>query len=340
MVGIYLHLQADPDSLCSALALYDSFKELQLYDHYFILADSVSKLSKQILGHIFPSLNLCYHPLTMPHLAILVDAGQISQLGSLSSTFSEQERQLVIDHHTGIPFSGFSEKCTIFTSHETSSTAQMVWSLLRKDNFPIGRKSSLSLLCGMLFDSRRFIYANSESFTMVLDLDADLSLYPKALSFLNNPAEYDERVARMKSARRASLWSLKVTDESVSYPSFLLCVTHVKAYGASSARNLLHLGADFAAVLSYRKKRLQLSLRCSESFKTSLNFSASEYLAQIASHYGSGTSGGHPTAAGMNLFLNHGEVWNKKRVSHLVDQLIKHFSEATEHYGDVKIKKL
>ena len=149
-----------------------------------------------------------------------------------------------------------------------------------------------SLISGIIFDTRRFLYSDQKLFECISYLlSSNPEAYLEAQTLFSSSKSISERTACLKAAQRMKRIQI---DDSI------LLISHVSSYEAAAARSLIFLGGDIAIVIANRKTETRISLRMSSEFqeKTKLSLGKDVVPALIAKF--GGTGGGHDAAAGYN----------------------------------------
>ena len=193
----------------------------------------------------------------------------------------------------------------------SSSTAEIVWSIIRESNFVPNREMVLGLLVGMISDSGRFRRATPQSFMTAAELlETGLAEYDEAVAVLSRmPTEISQRIAVLKAASRA---------EVVRQDDWLIATTEISAFEGSAAMGLVDIGADVALAAGKHGSSSRVSGRASrEVARAGLDLAA--VLRQVAKAYG-GEGGGHRAAAAMEACGEPAELLEvcKKRVSEIL----------------------
>jgi len=290
-VLLLCHHNADPDAVCSAYA----FQSLLARCRPNVTAEigtgqGISRLSKHILKHIPITVNL-QPDVEKADAIVLLDTNTTQQLGHLAERVANTKAPIiVIDHHAAHPQTEQITKLCI-TNEEASSTCEMVYNFYTQLDMKPDLNEAKALFLGITFDTRHFVLANSSTFKTISEL-SDIGVNPQEeLSSLALPMDFSERVARMKACRRAKL--MKVGN-------WIIALSHVSAYQASSARALVDLGAHVAAVAGQKNEKVEISLRCTRDFNQVTGIHLGRDIAKPLGEYLQGMGGGHATAAGVN----------------------------------------
>ena len=290
-VLLLCHHNADPDAICSAYA----FQSLLAKCRPNMAAEigtghGVSRLSKHILKRIPITVN------PQPNVEktdaiVLLDTNTTQQLGKLAERVTKTKAPIiVIDHHAVHPQTEQIAKLCI-TNEEATSTCEIVYNFYKQLNIKPDLNEAKALFLGITFDTRHFILATSSTLKTISEL-SDIGVTPQEeLSSLALPMDFSERVARIKTCRRANL---------IKIENWIIALSHVSAYQASAARALVNLGAHMAAVAGQKSEKIEISLRCTRDFNQITGIHLGRDIAKPLGEYLKGMGGGHATAAGVN----------------------------------------
>ena len=227
---------------------------------------------------------------------------------SLSDFISQKKPIIVIDHHEKIEQ---AEEIAHSIINAETSTAEMIGKIYEKLEIALEPEIATSLLTGILFDTRRFIYRTASTFNTVQFLIHSGGNYDEALSILQKEPSKSEKIARLKGVTRTL-----IHKEGAD----IYALTHVSSYESSVARALIGLGASFAVVLAVPSdNEYRISMRCTKTFAERNKISLGT-LANVISANFEGSGGGHQTAAGIN-FREPKEFPKKK--NEIVQMLLK-----------------
>ncbi|MFX0053972.1 MAG: bifunctional oligoribonuclease/PAP phosphatase NrnA [Promethearchaeota archaeon] len=286
------HQNADPDAVCSMVAVRNLYLAIRPDGNVTLVCDDVSRLSNQVLSRF--SLDVPFFDYSEgPHdLVILLDTNSEFQLGPRVRTLlTDPSRTLAIDHHEENPELSSIAMHQIVDSN-ASSTCELVIGLYDDLGIPLSPSVANLLLAGMIFDTRRFFHSGRESFQLamkLMDAGADYDLCVRALVI---KPDRSERIARLKAAGR-----LQIHDMG----GWIVAVSKIGAYEASACRALIEIGADVAIVAGKTSKGVvRFSSRSSRQFssETGVNL-GTDVMEPIGSIIG-GEGGGHVNAAGAN----------------------------------------
>ena len=291
LVVLLCHHNADPDAICSAYAFASLLKQAKPQLEAEIgAAQGISRLSKHLLK--FLPVDVKMNPsVEKADIIVLLDTNTIQQLNGLADKIRESKVPIVvIDHHAAHPETQQLARICL-TSEESSSTCEIVYSLYKKANQPLGANEARALFLGIAFDTRHFVLANSTTLKNIAALiDAGVNAQ-ETLSLLSLPVDFSERVARLKACRRAKLFRVG---------EYIVALSHVSAYQASAARALVELGAHVAVVAGQKHGNLELSMRAHQEFFKKTGIHLGRDVANPLGEYLKGMGGGHSTAAGVN----------------------------------------
>jgi len=156
---ITTHVNPDPDAICSQLALAfflrSQGKQVILINekkvpqrfHFLPGAQDIASLRKK--------------PKARFDAAVVIDCGDLDRIGSVRRMIGDHHAVINIDHH--ITNHVFGDVNYINTA--ASSTAEIVYGILRKSGFAFDRKVALLLYTGILTDTGSFRYENTTAYT-------------------------------------------------------------------------------------------------------------------------------------------------------------------------------
>ncbi len=298
-ICLLCHHNADPDSFFSAFAL-GSLLRTHGKEYYILTSEGISALTKRLAEKIITEEVKIHKDeiiLKSVSCACLVDSSSLEQLSSKARRFLLREfkgKIAIIDHHEPHPLTLKIASHVLIDPH-AKATAILVYRLFKLSNIPLNKAIAESLLAAILYDTRRFVNADSEVFRIVAEL---LSLnvdYKRVFSLFIKPLDFSERVARLKGARRVRLYEFKLSGKRL-----LVALSHVSSFEASVARSLVDLGADLAIVAGGNKGTLRICSRANMQFYelTGINL-ATDIMMPLGELLG-GAGGGHALAASAN----------------------------------------
>lgn len=291
LVVLLCHHNADPDAICSAYAFASLIKQARSQTEVEIgAAHGVSRLSKHLLS--FLPIDVKMQPnVEKANAIVLLDTNTVQQLGPLADKIRRtQAPVIVIDHHAAHPE---TQQIATFciTNEESSSTCEIVYSLYKQANLPLGANEAKALFLGIAFDTRHFILANSTTLKNIEELiDAGVNAQ-ETLAMLSLPMDFSERVARLKASRRIKLFKIN---------EWIIALSHISAFQASAARAIIELGAHVAVVAGQNNESLEISMRANPEFHKQTGIHLGKDIAKPLGEYLNGMGGGHSTAAGVN----------------------------------------
>ncbi|MDF1540965.1 MAG: DHHA1 domain-containing protein, partial [Candidatus Thorarchaeota archaeon] len=214
------------------------------------------------------------------------------QLGpELKKHLLDPSKVLIIDHHEENPQIHEIADYTIIKS-DRSSACEVLTELHIQLDVPITKLSADLLMTGMLFDTRRFFYADQktlETAVSLIEYGADYNACVRALII---KADRSERIARLKAAGRLNIHNVG---------EWLVVTAKIGAYEASACRGLIELGADVAIVGGKPSKNVvRISTRSTQEFYKVTGVNLGTDVMEPIGEVIDGKGGGHPNAAGAN----------------------------------------
>ena len=290
------HHNADPDALCAMIAMRELYHHLRPDGTVTLACEDISKLAVKVVTAFgpLPPVEESISSITDAHfdLVVIVDTNSAFQLGeALRGALTSPSRTLVIDHHElGPDVESLAEHRIV--ESERSSTCELVVRLFRELDVPLSPYVSNLLLCGILYDTRRFYYADVDTLQTAIALIRSGADYLACLRSLVTQPDRSERIARLKAASRLKLHLIG---------DWIVVTSRVSAFEASACRSLLDLGADVAIVGGTPSKGVvRLSARSTSEFYRSTGINLGRDVMEPLGEVIGGEGGGHPNAAGAN----------------------------------------
>jgi nanoRNase/pAp phosphatase (c-di-AMP/oligoRNAs hydrolase) len=308
-IHIFLHHNADPDALCAAESIGELTKLIKPSISYKIYSDGINTSAKRILN----KFNIRVQD-TLPtevsedDLIVTVDIGNFSQLGKFKYWVQNSKLSLLLfDHHDA----GEMHDIATLSIYDkfSASTCIIIAKAYREYNLLPSPKIATLLLCGHIYDSRRFIYGSTSTtfqlISFLLDSEGDFEI---ANSLLQNVMPISERIARLKAARRLTY---KVVLQNI-----LVVTSSVAAFESSAARNFVTMGADVVLVIAEKDDEIRGSGRTHLGDQVNMG----EILSKLAHEFG-GSGGGHSAAAGLNISPALSKNKQKQLLSRFVEMV-------------------
>ncbi|WP_455462945.1 DHH family phosphoesterase [Candidatus Hodarchaeum mangrovi] len=285
-IFLIIHPQADPDAIGAVIGINALIRYYNPKVKIFLLKNSFNHLGERIFHESELKIDLIFeNEIPLQGLIILLDTPQI-----IPETIDPKNKLIIIDHHIKqdllfpIEFD--------FRAESFYSTTEIITSIFYHDKIPLNASVRKALLAGLLFDTQRFLHADSNVFHAVMFLiQENFKIYQETLNLLLFDREFSEKRACIRGAQRMKL---------VKISNFDFLFTHVSSFEAAVARALLRLGGDVAIVISIHKYETRISLRASSQFILETGISlGKDIIPVLVSDYG-GIGGGHDGAAGYN----------------------------------------
>ncbi len=280
-----MHEQADPDAVGSVIALIQLIKHINPNLYVSVHKPDLSQLSKQLLLHLEYDLPEKEHKEQLNPL-ILLDNPLIPK------ELNQDDRKIVIiDHH--VEQEPQSPLFVDLRTQTATSTAEILIRIIRTGKIPLERIIVKSLLAGIIFDTRRFRYTNSDLFDNVSYLlQAFPDSYDEILSIFTSSRPLSERIACIKATQRM---------KRVEIRNHQILFSHVSSFEAAAARAFIFLGGDIAIIIARQSNHTRLSLRASANIIKKTNISLGRDIVPLLINEYGGTGGGHDGAAGYNI---------------------------------------
>jgi nanoRNase/pAp phosphatase (c-di-AMP/oligoRNAs hydrolase) len=294
------HQNADPDAVCSMLAVRALYLQINPKGEPTLVCADVSRLSKKILSSFESTVEIGDFSEESHDLIVLLDTNSRLQLGPRVSTLLREPSQtLVIDHHEENPDIGLIADYAVINTH-ASSTCEIVFNIFQDLNLEMDAHTANLLLTGMVFDTRRFFYSNKDSLEVALKLIELGADYQACVNSLIIRPDRSERIARLKAAGRLNMRTIG---------DWIVVTTRVKAFEASACRGLIDLGADVAIVGGVTSNgEVRISSRSTRDFFTRTGVNLGTDVMEPLGVLIGGEGGGHANAAGANGTRNRDEA--------------------------------
>lgn len=286
------HQNADPDAVCAMIAFARLYKTINPEGTPSLIADDSSRLSNQILKNFAPAVEIHNKSEETHDFYVLLDTNSRFQLGpGLQDILTNPSKTLVIDHHELNPEIDAIAKHQIL-HNDKSSTCEIMVDVYDDTGIDIDSDTANLLLTGMIFDTRRFFYADSNTLSATIKLIEAGADYERCVRSLLIQPDRSERIARLKAAGRVKVHLVG---------DWIVAISKINAFEASACRGLIDLGADVAIVGgSPKKDTVRLSSRSTRNFfeYSGINL-GTDVMEPLGAIIG-GEGGGHANAAGAN----------------------------------------
>ncbi|WP_406659602.1 DHHA1 domain-containing protein [Methanolobus sp. ZRKC3] len=275
---LYLcHRNADPDAVSSAFALSEAIGGT------IGLVDGCNRVASLLIDKL--DINVVDHPDPSEYdITLVVDTSTSSQLNDI-----KLEAYCVIDHHAT---TALIENAEFFLHRHATSTAEMVFDILKIMGAPVMRRVALGLMAGIVTDTGHFKHATYDTFKTISEI-VELSgvEYAEVLEMMaSTPQDISMRIAMLKCATRATI-------ERVD--NWLVVDSHVNSFGGAASSMFLNIGADVAFIGTSRDNNIRVSGRAKrEAVNAGVNLG--KIMEDVSSNY-EGTGGGHAGAAGIDV---------------------------------------
>lgn len=289
-VSILCHHNADPDAICAAYAIQRLTKNIDPSAVTEILyPDSASQLSQKIIEKY--SIDASRNPkIIFADTVVVVDVGSLIQLEGLLPLVKAGKNRIFIDHHGRD--SEIAALATTYIHDEGAIAAcEIVSGIWDASGYTMPEEIANALLAGIVFDSKHLSIATPHLLRVVAWLMDQGGSLGGAWDMLQTSMDQSERIARLKSVQRMTLYRVD---------QWLVAASQLGSFQASAARGMTSLGADVSIIAGADKDVLKVSLRSTEEFHSKTRIHLGDDVAKpIAELYG-GSGGGHATAAGVN----------------------------------------
>lgn len=272
------HRNADPDAIASAYTL------AQAIGGVVGVVEGANRVADMLISAL--DIEVVENPDPAAYdFTVVVDTSTRAQLGDVKLL-----KYAVVDHHSTCSLKDGAE---FYIHKNASSTAEIVFDILKCMEAPIMRKSAISLMAGIITDSGNFKYATPHSFRKIAEIIESSGVeYGEVVDILAaTPQDISMRIAILKAANRTEIQ--RIGD-------WIIATSTVSAFGGAAAGILTHIGADVAYVGAVNKEEgIKISGRARRS-AIDAGVNMGQIMEQVSKLY-SGTGGGHDGAAGMDV---------------------------------------
>ena len=287
------HVNPDGDALGSALA----FK---------LILDSKgidSDVSFDMKGNVPSNLNHLPIELIMDkpkenYDSIYVfDCGNSERLGNLEGLALNSKRVVVVDHHINPSFGDIQ-----IIDSNAASTTQVLFREILSANIDIDKNIANCLMTGLITDTGRFQYSNTDN--EVFEIASKLMLSGAELTSISDNI-YGSIPMNAIKLQSEVLNRIELHKEEELVVSYVLQEDYLNYNIASSETDFL---IDSIRLVKESRVALLLKEQEDKSFKGSLRSRNALDVQQIASLFG---GGGHKAASGFSTNLSMEEIKNK-----------------------------
>ncbi|MFW9958337.1 MAG: bifunctional oligoribonuclease/PAP phosphatase NrnA [Candidatus Odinarchaeota archaeon] len=286
------HQNADPDAVCAMLAFARMYRIINPKGTPVLIADDLSRLSNQVMNTFVSGESILETEGIESDLVILLDTNSVFQLGPKFQKIPQnQSKTIVIDHHEINPETeAIAEHRLVRT--DRSSTCEIMVNLFEEYNIPIDSMTANLLLTGIIFDTRRFYFADVLTLQTAIKLIEYGADYEQCIKALLMRPDRSERIARLKAAGRVKIHQIG---------DWLVVTSKIGAFEASVCRSLLDMGADVAIVGGAPSNDVvRISSRSTREFSISTTINLGKDVMEPLGSIIDGRGGGHANAAGAN----------------------------------------
>ncbi|MCK5176154.1 MAG: DHH family phosphoesterase [Candidatus Aenigmarchaeota archaeon] len=287
---LFVHKNADPDSLCSAIVLSSILKE-DGKKTKIVALEKINNQSKRIIDHYPYPISYQYdYTEKNKDVFILVDAPDFTCINPSIQIPAEKEI-IIIDHHK--ESNGKNKNAVKLTDEDKTSTAILVYSLMKFLNYEMTKERAVFLLLGIVADTGFLRQAKHIDFIALAQLTEHCSI-KKIMSLLNKEKDKTERLENLKALLR-----LKVHQ----FDDIFVGYTYTGSFGTSIALTIMYAGCDISFAETRKKNNISLSVRSRKHIENKVDLAV--FCSNLAKKYKkyNATGGGHKTAASMQLTL-------------------------------------
>lgn len=293
-IAISSHIRPDGDAFGSTLAVYNYLKKR--------FPDKKTDIYLLDPNPVFSFLPGFEEIKTEPSdgtydLFIALDMGERDRLGKNKALLDNAGDVVCIDHHLG--YKGIAPEANSYVVPEASSTAEMVYDVLGKDN--MDDDTAVCIYTGIVCDTGVFQFSNTTQKTM--ETAGYLMTFGFDHTKVVNEAFYEKTYRQNLLLGRSLLESILLMDKKVIVS--VIPQRTLRFYNATSkdlegiVNQLMHTKGVDVAVFMHETT--------TEEYKVSLRSNENINVAEIAAKLG---GGGHERAAGLNMSGSFYDVIN------------------------------
>ena len=286
--ALFVHKNADPDSLCSAIALSSALRN-QGKKTKVIALEKINSQSKKILSYYPYPILYEYDFKENNDIYVLLDAPDFTSIKT-DITILKSKIIIIIDHHHKENVKYINTISLI--SQEATSTAILLYFLFKQTNHIITKEIAIFLLFGIVADTGFLKQANNMDFIALFELSQYENLN-NIKHILKKEKNKNERIEILKAMIRLKIYQFG--------DDILGGYTYAGSYGASVALTNIYAGCDIIFVETRGKNKISVSGRLRKHLENKINLAS--VLSNIAGKYRkyNGTGGGHKSAASMKI---------------------------------------
>ncbi len=311
-IAISSHIRPDGDAFGSSLGLYAYLKKKYPDKKIDVFMVDPNPLFSFLPG--YDDIKTSPSEETYD-LFIALDFGDKERLGKNKVLIDNAKDVACVDHH--LEYKGIAPKANSYVLPDASSTAELVYDLVGKDN--IDDDSAICIYTGIVCDTGVFQYSNTSQKTM--ETAGYLMTFNFDHSKVVEEAFYEKTYRQTLLLGRSLLESILLMDGKVIVS--VITQRTLKFYNASSK--------DLEGIVSQMKhtKGVDVAIFMHETvtgeFKVSLRSNENINVAVIAAKLG---GGGHERAAGLTMSGSSYDV-----INNVTAEIEKQYNEAEEESG-------
>ena len=284
------HINPDGDAIGSALALKLLLTSM----------DIQATVSFDVTGDLPSNLDhLPYELISTPteksyKTVFVFDCGNSSRLGNLENLVINSEKVVVVDHHIDPTFGDLQ-----IIDPKAASTTQVLYRIFKNENLKISREIADCLMTGLITDTGRFQYSNTDE--EVFTIAADLMSLGSNLSLISEKIYGSIELNALKL--QSSVIDRLELDEDLKFIYSVVYQEDYKKYNTTAAEtdsliDVVRLAkeSDIALLLKEQKDG---------TYKGSLRSRTEFNVQQLASFF---DGGGHKAASGFSTNLPIDEI--------------------------------
>ena len=227
------------------------------------------------------------------NLAVFLDVGGESVLGSADIYLKNVKEKWLIDHH--IQTKKFTElfDYVIVDNQSASSACEIIYNAINHEKISLPKKLKLPFLSALLAETRFLRIAKKETLYIISKLCENENLIQEASELLKYDLDQSGKIAILKSLKRCEVYQFR---------NYLISFSRVGSHHSQSAKMLSNIGIDFVVVGDDNVGKCNLHIIMSKRITNFLKIDAGGDIVKLMTNKFGGTGGGHPGIAVLEIY--------------------------------------
>ena len=307
---ITTHDSADIDGLVSCLVFKNFINQFYHLTNIDLFFHEISKGAINFINKVaekFPNVNFSLGSEIKSFeydIIFILDTNNLKQVKFLYNfdLLNSSIQFIFIDHHLNHKKDYGSDINPMnIIDDNFSSTAEIIYEICEYFKIKISLPYKFILIAAILIDSGFLKHGNNDTIMRISKLLNHQINFQQLLLTLNTDEEIPEKLARIKSLQRVKI---------IQQGSWLIGITNVGSFEASSASTLLKVGFDIGIVSSKKKLEIRISTRAKKSFCLRTGLHLGKIMKELSEELG-GNGGGHDGAASITSDVDSSLIIDK-----------------------------